>query len=143
MKIFNLVVFLIVSHSLASHADPYNHMDLRARIANQFQENDVWPEKSFHILNDVYTRINYDQEKLVITATFANSKTGENQLYGGTFSPTAAVYFKPFLKFNIKAFVQAACMDYYCNELIVSIGFKNAIGNPYAYAEPKFILSRI
>jgi hypothetical protein len=89
------------------------------------------------------TKINYDNERVVVSATLVNDNSSSAFSYSGTFSPAVTAYIKPFTRSRLKTFVQASCIDYDCNQIILSIGFRSKAENPNAYVEPKFVLSRI
>lgn len=90
------------------------------------------------------TEVNYDDRAIVLTASVINRNKQPNEiLYGGNFSPTAAAHFKFFKNYRLKTFVQASCLDYYCQNLMLSFGVRTNLGNSYALNEPKIVVSRL
>jgi hypothetical protein len=146
MSAFGLFVVLAFT-PLTSSAQHLNLPSLNLSLTKHLDTNKGDTEKLLNphapiILNDLYSKIDYEKERFILGASLINSR-GQDVFYAGGFSPNAAAYFKPFQNSRMRTFVQATCLDYNCQSVALSFGIKTDAGNPNAYAEPRFILSKV
>lgn len=113
----------------------------------QFPENFEAPPPSYDAkkplqISNMFAHVDYENERIVITANVMNKEkpAAYSVIYGGRFSPAATAYLKPLNNSPMKAFVQVRCADMYCQKMVVYLGLKNSVGNPYAYNEQRLVL---
>ncbi len=95
-------------------------------------------------IEKVTAKTDFKTKSVIVTASLVNKEKSADisLLYGGTFSPTVGTYLRPLKNHSINTFAQVQCMSPECSQLGVVIGIRNTPGNPYAYNEQRFIISR-
>lgn len=129
MSIFSCLFVLLISSS--------------ANAATQDNLKSEYGQYKFrpYRIGDMAAKVDYQNQTIVVAANIINKNTPADELlFGGGFSPTLAMDLKPLNKSKIHMFMQARCLDYFCDDIVVGFGIRTQIGNPYAFQERKFVV---
>lgn len=95
-------------------------------------------------ISRVTAKTDFDNKIIIVTANVLNKdRYADDVLYfGGNFSPTLTTHLKSAKRNRLNAFAQVYCITPDCSQLGVAIGIRNTVGNPYAYNEQRFVITR-
>lgn len=118
-------------------------ISIQSANANNSNLQDEW-HLNFPKIQKVTAETDFTNQRIIITANLLSKwrSTDETLLYGGTFSPTIATDLKPLKNHRLNTFAQVVCMTTDCSQLGVVIGIRSTAGNPYAYNEQRFVITR-